>query len=171
MQADVDPILRGAGRLKVGIEQGLKHLIKNAQGDLHEYLTAAFTDLEATTTSHCRRYSGSIHGAVTHIADGLRALVETIEGLGRLFFVDIGFRCQQFRFNKRLFFCSKSDIHLFVFLCLLSLLITRNGLFFVVQQIEGCGRSLQTKILSSYKLVVVEHLLYSKNLGGGCEVP
>lgn len=54
VQEGADQILRWAAQMKGGFEGALEELVKIFQFDLHNYRRTAFSNLEATTATHCR---------------------------------------------------------------------------------------------------------------------
>lgn len=81
VQTVTSHVVRRGGRLKDGYERIRDQLIKSVQLDLNDCPNGAFTALETPTTNHRGLLGGTVHCAVTRITDGLKAPVETIEGL------------------------------------------------------------------------------------------
>lgn len=64
-----------------GFDMVYDQSVQNVRLGLHNYVRIVLAALEAPTTSHRGRASGSFHVAVTSISDGLKLLIEIVEDL------------------------------------------------------------------------------------------
>lgn len=72
-----DRVLTRARRLKAGIARVRHLLVENLQGDLHDYLNAAFAALQAPTTDICALLGGCVLGVTARRNDSSIAQGET----------------------------------------------------------------------------------------------